>query len=396
MTLSVSNRSKLAYILESVFGTIPGTGPNTALRFTGESLNFNLKKDYSKEIRSDRQIADLTTVGASATGGVNFELSYREYDPLIEAASQGTWAPYGALGIGTSFAGTFTSTTITAGVAPTTTSAFTTLSKGQWFRLTAPAQLDDGKFYMVSRTVAPTSTVITVDPLTPILGVGSAIAGTLLATSRLTNGVTQRSFDLETQFTDVSQFLAYTGMVVNKMSLSIKPGAFVTGMFDFMGKAGQRGSVTALPGAVTPSQVNAVINGVSGGIKVFEGGAVLANTFMKSFDIDIDNSLRGQEAVGTLGNAGMASGTVKVTGKMELYLADGTYYDKFLNNTATSIVVSVGDGSNGYAITLPAIRYTDCKIDSGAIDQDISCSMTWQAVLDTTTLQTFFIDRFGS
>lgn len=396
MALSVSNRTKIAYILETLFGVIPGAGPNTALRFTGESINFSLKKDSSKEIRSDRQIADVMTLGASVSGGVNFELSYKEYDPLMEAALQGTWNPYGTAGTGTTFSATFTATTITAGAAPITTSAFTNLSKGQWFRLTAPAQLDDGKFYMVSRTVAPTSTVITVDTLTPLLGVGAAIAGTLLQTSRLTNGVNQRSFDLEVQSTDVSQFLTYTGMVVNKLSMALKSGAFVTGAIDFMGKTGLRSGATALPGANTASQTFSTINAVSGGFKVFEGAAVLANTFMKSFDIDVDNSLRGQEAIGVLGNAGVASGTVKITGKAELYFADGTYYDKFINNTASSIVIMLADGSNGYAITLPMVRYTDCKIDSGSIDQDMMCSMTWQAVIDPTSLQSIFIDRFGA
>ncbi|MEP7118177.1 MAG: phage tail tube protein, partial [Acidobacteriota bacterium] len=98
---------------------------------TGESLAFSLSKTESGEIRSDRQITDLIVTSASATGGVNFELSYKEFDDFIRAALQGSWVYYGVAtpglgqGVGTVFQGTFTSTVLTAGVAPTSTSAFT-------------------------------------------------------------------------------------------------------------------------------------------------------------------------------------------------------------------------------------------------------------------------------
>jgi hypothetical protein len=397
MPLAVSNRAALRYLQETNFGVIAASGPNTAIRFTGEGINFGINKDRSKEIRSDRSVADLFSVAADVNGPARFELSYREYDAWLEAVFQGTWGVYGTAGIGTAFSGTFTSTTITAGAAPTGSSAFTTLAKGQWFRLNAPAQPDDGKWFMVSRSVAPTSTVLTVDTLTPLAGTGSGIAGCTLATSRLTNGTTQRSFTIERQLLDVGQYFAYRGCVFNKLSLSFKAGAAVGGSFDVMGKDALRNTATNLPGGTTASQTYDVMNSVNNVGNIYEGGAALANTFVQSLDLMIDNNLRGQKAIGTLGNAGIASGTQVVTGKVQIYLADGTLYDKFINNTASSLTVRVADGSgNGYAVTLPKTRYTNVSIAAGSIDTDVMLSADVQAVVDPTTSQVIFLDRFGA
>ena len=121
MSTASSNRVALRYILESVFGTTPTTGNPNNLRITGESLAFALQTDSSKEIRSDRQVTDLVTVGASASGGLNFEMSYKEFDKLLEATFMNTWGVYGTNGVGAALALTIDSTagTLVAAVAPT-------------------------------------------------------------------------------------------------------------------------------------------------------------------------------------------------------------------------------------------------------------------------------------
>jgi hypothetical protein len=88
-----------------------------------------------------------------------------------------------------------------------------------------------------------------------------------------------------------------------------------------------------------PPRATARPNAVRGVFDILEGGSsITATTYIKSADITIDNSLRGQDAVGVLGNAGVAAGTIKASGKLEVYFADQTMYNKFLNNTETSLV----------------------------------------------------------
>jgi len=396
MALASTSLQQFRIIVESAFGATPVAGNPFNLRMTSQALNFAFQTQTSQEIRSDRQITDLVQVGASSSGAINFELSYNEFDPLIEAALQGTWAPYGTAGVGATFTANFTATTITAAVAPTGGSAFTTLAKGQWFKLTAPSHANDGMYFQVSKSVAPTSTIVTVETATP-LAVGTTVLLCKLSSSRLVNGVTQRSFSQEVQFSDIGQFFNYRGMVASKLSLNFASGAIVTGSFDMMGKDAVRGIATALPGSPIASQAFDVMNAVSGVGQVMEGGALLTGTFIKSMKLSVDNKLRGQTAIGVLGNAGIGSGTVAINGDIEVYLADGTMYDKFRNNTATSLSVRTVDGAgNGYIFQLPKVKYGDAKVNAGGMDNDVMLSMPFTALMDNTlTNQTILIDRVG-
>jgi uncharacterized protein YceK len=395
MPLASTSRTRVEYLLESVFGTIPGAGTPKSLRVTGESLDFAVQTETSKEIRSDRQTTDLVLVGASASGGVNMELSYNEFDPLMEATLMDTWQVYGTAGVGATFSATFTTTTITAAVAPSGNSAFTGLARGQWFRLTAPTHANDGKFFRVSSSVSPTTTVITVDAATP-LAAGTGIAGTLVSTSRLTNGVNQRSFTIQRSFNDVNQFFAFRGMTASKMSLSFQSGAILTGMFDFMGKDAIRSNSTQMPAAPAASQAYDVMNSVVGVGQVMEGGALLTGTFIKSLTLDVDNKLRGRTAIGTLGNVDIGSGTLEIKGSMEVYLENGTLYDKFLASASSSLSLRATDpAGNGYIISMPKVKYNDAKVNAGGIDQDAMLSLPFTALMDPTTQKTIFIDRVG-
>lgn len=393
-----SNRVALRYILESTYGTTPPTGNPNDLRMTGESLAFAIQTDSSKEIRSDRQVTDLIQTGASASGGVNFEMSYKEYDNLLQAIFMDTWSVYGTNGVSAPISFTIDSTagTLTASVAPGTTSAFSNLAVGQFFRLTATGDAADGAILQVA---SKTTTAITVSAATPIPGTGSraGVTGCTVSTSRLANGSTMRSFTLEKGLLDVGQFFRYRGMNASKLSLSFQSGAFVTGSFDFMGKDSVRGTATGLPGSPVASAAYDVMNAVTGVGNLLENGTPLTGTFIKSLKLDVDNKLRGQDAIGTLGYAGITSGTLAVSGEMEVYLADGALYDKFINNTASSVIWTMKDGAgNGYAITLPKIKYSDAKVQAGGLDQDVMLSLPFTALMDATTGKTVILDRFGA
>jgi len=69
-TLASSSRAQVRYIEESAFGVTPNTGTARNLRITGESLDFAIRTDSSKEIRSDRMKPDVTIV--SPTDGSEY------------------------------------------------------------------------------------------------------------------------------------------------------------------------------------------------------------------------------------------------------------------------------------------------------------------------------------
>ncbi len=400
MPLASTSAIQVRYIQEATFGVIPVAGNPLNVRVTGESLAYDISKQASNEINATRTISSMAPVGASTAGDLNGEMQYREYDRFMESTLQSTFTVYGTNGVGSSFTADFTATTITASVAPTTTSALTNLKKGQWFRLTTGG-INNGKLFRVSTTVAPTTTVITLDAGTPAT-VGSTVATCSVQTRRLTHGTTQTSYTIEKNMSDVTVFEAFTGMTPSKMSIAIASGSLSTINFSFMGKSAAMTTVTALPGTPTASYAFDVQSGVSGtSCQVWEGGAPLTSTFVKSVSLDYDNALRGQDALCTLGYVGIGSGTISLTGSMSIYFADKTIFDKFVANTTTSLIFSTMDGlGNGYVISLPVVNISSYQVTAGGKDADLMAEVQFTALRDATnadaTLQKVcFIDSFG-
>lgn len=400
MPLATSNRVALRCLIETAYGVVNTAAAANELKMTGESLAFAIQTDFSKVIRSDRQTTDLIQVGASASGGLNFEMTYKEYDTLLQAQFMDAWAVYGTAGVSAAISFTIDSTagTLTASVAPVGADAFLGIAVGQFFRLSAGADAANGA---ILRVASRTSTVITVSTATPIPGTGSraGVTGSTISTSRLVNGSTVRSFTIEKGMLDLTptQFFAYRGMNASKLSLSFASGAIVTGSFDFTGKDSLRTTTTGFTGGavIAPTTFDSV-NAVSGVGTLLENGAAIPGTFIKSLKLDVDNKMRGQDAIGVLGFANILPGSIMVTGELEIYLADGALYDKFVNNTSSSIVWTMRDGAgNGYAINLPKVKYSDAKVQAGGLDQDVMLSMPFTALMDTVTGKTIILDRFG-
>ena len=410
MSLASSSSVGITYMPEATFGLTPVSGAVRRLRITGETFDYAITKAESAEINSTRTISSVVPVDASATGGISGEISYREWDVLMAATLQSTFSAYGVNSVSATFsstAGGIAALSITAAVAPTAASAFTNLKKGQWIRVVAPGDTDNnGKIVKLSSTVAPTTTVLTLDAGTPMTLNAGTVALMTVASSRLTHGTTQTSFSIERELPDVSpaQYFAYKGMTPSKMTMQESSGALSSIGFDFMGKNAVRAATTSmLPAVITDSFSHEIHSGVAGAtVVIWEGGGPLAGTFVKSLKMDFDNSLRVQNGIGTLGAVGIGSGTIKLTGELEVYLADGALYDKFVNNTNSSIVFSSVDvDGNGYIISLPKINFTTLKTNASGKDQDMMLNISFTALRDNANAdvalqKAIFIDRVGT
>lgn len=407
-TLAASNRAQLAYKLEGVYPTnfgVPQAGNGVLLNMTSESLDYTVRTEQSKQIRSDRQVPDIVQVSASAQGGFGFEAQFKEYDPfLLGVLMSGSYAVYGTNGVSAALpALTLAAGTITAGTATSGSDNWANLQKGQWFILVPPVGATQavkdyfaGRAFRVSTAIAPTSTVITLDAATQI---NTAIAGTAMAlgailsssraandtTDGSTNGTTMKSYTLEVGHADITQFRQYAGMIPSKMDLKLSVGSIVTGSFDFMGKTMSLIPATSM-GLPAASQTYTPANATRGLFDIFEDGAsITASTFIKSADLSIDNSLRIQDAVGVFGAAGIAPGTMRATGKLSVYFADATMYQKLISGAASSLSVPLLDvNGNGYVYYFPRIKYTAAKVATGGLDQDNMLDMDFQALPDAT------------
>lgn len=400
MTFASSSLVTLTMIEEATFGVTPASGNPITVRVTGETLDFAITKEMSKEINSSRTNSSTTPVSANTSGGITAEMHYAGLDVPLQAVMQSTYAVFGTNGVGTAVAVNITTTTITATVAPTGANAFTNLKLGQWFSIVS-AGANNGKVLRVSTVTAPTTTVITLDAGTP--GVAATGESVQITSSRLTHGNTQKSYSIQRQHADNGVFTVFRGETFSKLSLAVASGSLSTISFDLMGKDADSNTTTFMPGTATDPVGYEVHSGVSGAMKqIWMNGAPLSGTYVKSATLDFDNSLRSQEALGTLGAVGIGNGTIAATLTAQIYFQDKAMFDRYKNNTNVSwILPSVDEAGNGYIFTMPKANVTTYKTNASAKDQDMMLDVTFNLLEDRSNAvaalrKVLFIDRIGA
>jgi hypothetical protein len=404
-TFSSASNIQLRYITESTPGTIPGAGNAVNLRQTSPTLKATIGQTKSNEMRSDRLATGSARTSLDLDGGFNFELSGKEYDPFFESTISSTFAHYGTAGLGTSFTATTLAGSITAAVAPTTTSAFTNLAMGSWIKVIPPSGASQAvkdyfadRFFKIHASTPPTSTVITLDASTPIAapGIVTSIAGYAISQSLITNASTKKYFSMEYQIADVTEFMTFTGMRVNNLSLNLEVGSLITGTFDFMGLGHTSQQTTLLPGSPVASQTLDPMSAVTDVGTLYEAGSSLLTNgcFIKSLKLTVGNNLRAQKAIATFGNTGIGEGELALGGQMEVYFPDATYYRKWLSGTNTDLAIGMADAAgNGYLFELPKVTFKDGALNPGGRNDDVMLTLPFDAFYGPTLTKGIRITR---
>lgn len=395
-----TSRIKLRSAIEATFGSVTGATERRTVRMTGDTLDYQIQYDSSKEIRSDRMVSDHIPLACSANGGFNFEWLYKEYDTYLEDMLQSTFTRFNTTGVSP----TLTSPTFAANsLTQTGGTSFATIGLGQWVYIAGctGAHAANNGVWESSRSVAATATVLTFEG-NPFTATGVAAGTVTISTSRLANGTSMRSRSLEVEFNDLTLFLTFLGMTGSKMSGTFQPGSIATGGFDFMGSDVIKplSGASNLPGtdAVAFPTTYDPVNCTSHIFKLYEAGAALpAGVKARGFDFSLDNKLRAQPGLQTFGPTGFGNGTIELGGKMSVYFANAALYDKYTQSQASSVAVVLKDpANNGYALTFPAIEFTEAKISRGSLDQDCVVDLTWRAKKDTVHNKMIVVDQFGA
>lgn len=196
----------------------------------------------------------------------------------------------------------------------------------------------------------------------------------------LENGSTFKSFTLEKQFADITQFVSYTGMVVDRFALTIRPGEIVTARLGFMGEDEAIQGTSVGTGAPTAPPTASPMNAVDH-ITLAQEGGVAAN--LLQLDVELANNLRAQPQLGDVNLFGVGTGRAVVTGSLEAYFETQVLYQKYLQQTESSLAVTLDDGSNSYALTLPRLKYHDGQVLAEGIDQDVLVRLQFTALRHT-------------
>jgi hypothetical protein len=237
--MSDANTSSVAFQRETTWGVLPVSPALKLQRHTGESIIHAKDTVVSEEIRSDRQTADMVEVGSNASGGMNFELSYTDFQHWMEAALFNTIQTLSIVGLTAS--GVASTQVITAAAA-----SFTAVQVGSYVKITGFTNpLNNG----VKLVLAKANDGTTITLAAGSLAADQAGATIGLSGKFLTNGTTRHSYLLERGIRNSSGtpvFQTYAGMCVDQMALTFESKKIITGSFTFMGKKGETSADSAM------------------------------------------------------------------------------------------------------------------------------------------------------
>lgn len=216
-----------------------------------------------------------------------------------------------------------------------------------------------------------------------------------------------RQFAVERRFSDHTpvDHELFLQMGVNTLAQTLAPQAIALGVVGFFGTTALAKSLTDITDLYTagdPTRVAApafdVYNTSSnvariarGGNKVGAGGV---NCVLNA-TVEVNNNMRRQNAVGFFGACGIGLGEFTVTGLLETYFDDLSFYNDVLagNETSLDIVLNGNDGRS-LLTSVPRIKFTTGAPQVPGKNADVVLPLAYQGLLDATLGYTLSYQRF--
>ena len=387
MTFASSNRAALSIIEEVTMGVTPSNPTFKALRYKGESLNYNVSNIVSEEIRDDRNTSELIQVGADVSGDIDFELSFGPFNDLLEGVLASDWSTPVSIAAATDIA-------VVNGTPDQMTSSITNfvtagLVAGQWVKVAGFSNAVNNGYHRLSAVAANALAFSQTTLTTEAAGASITITGTMLR-----NGTTMKSYTIQRYLKDIVKYFNFLGCAANTMSLDLKTNQILTGKMGFMGLSSTVSGSQTSGATITAAATNTPMNAVANVASIQQDYAAMTAKF-NSLTVNVANNIRAQDAIGTLGHVGLSLGKIDVSGNIELYFEDSTMYDKYIAATAFSFSFRVVDAEgNAYIVTIPRAKFESSSVVAGGIDTDIMFSASWRGVYDSTSGCTIQIDKF--
>ena len=200
------------------------------------------------------------------------------------------------------------------------------------------------------------------------------------ATNVLKPGKTPISHSIETGYTDISQFMLFKGWQANTMSLSVKDGLISCSIDGIAKTPAAPTSVTAATTTTAPVSYEP-FDSFNGSIS--EGGSTIAT--ITGIDIAFTNNLSESNVIFSDTIGAIIAGNIGITGTMTAQFWDVVLYNKFFNNTSSSISFTLTDTlTKTHTWALPKIMYTSGDINPSG-PGELSLSMKFNAQYDSSS-----------
>jgi len=194
----------------------------------------------------------------------------------------------------------------------------------------------------------------------------STFFNTFDTNDHMTIGTTPRYLAFEDAALDITQFRQFSGCLVNTATFNVAPNQMVQATFDIVGRNMVQASATA--GAPSVPQGFEPFDSFNG--ELLEGGVGTADgiCIVSALQFSISNDVSPAHVILCSANADQAAqmqfGMATVEGTMTVYYENAALINKFLNETETSLSVTVDDptGGNGYTFYMPRIKYNGASV----------------------------------
>lgn len=370
--MAESNRVRWLYVPEVTYNTAVVTPTMIEILRTGGNIQGTRQTVTSNTVRSNRMRRGLFSTGKGVEGTIEFEHGYLQQSDFIQAALCGTWtAPISTSATNIDAATADDSLNRAAG-------SFITdgFVAGMWIKI--------GGFAATANNIYARINAVTALKLTFLNGVNftTEAAGatvTLKNTRMCRNGTTERSFQLERGHLDINQFFGFNGIRFGDFSLSAPANGLVTGSVSMIGASFNRAATTKAS-VVTSANSNDAYNSTLNLLGLLENGAAMTDSLTK-IDFSIKNNLRERRAIGTETPVNVKYGTQDIDGSIELYLADGTMVDKFINFSDSSLSFRLSNGATDLSTiyTFAKLRYSGSLSENQGLDADEMVPMPFTA-----------------
>jgi len=371
--MSSSNRESISFIAEVTWGTTPGSPTGQKIEFVDTTIGQTNETTSSNTIRSDTNRVGTIRTGINPGGDLNTEWQFAAYDSFLEAAWRSTFPSDIAISATTIDAASGDNSFNDSG------SGFGSVLSGQWIRVSGYSDpANNGHFRVTTATSA--KLIVTGGTLvTEAVGPTVVIKGALMK-----NGTTQKSYTMERNAEDITEFISVTGMRVGEFNLSMGLRSIAAAGFTFIGKQATQAQATVMSGGFTTEVSNPKMNTIDDVKAIYIDGVISTDNFTQ-LDLAVTLNQEGLSAIGSLPFIDVDQRSIGVSGTLGLYYEDATFQDFSFDYTSFDLafITEDSDGAS-YVIDMQNVNITGGSPDNPGIDQTITAPYTYEATYDST------------
>lgn len=248
----------------------------------------------------------------------------------------------------------------------------------------------EGNSAAIYKITSCSSTVMVLN--TTALGNDANITGNT-EVNYIRTGSTYQTYLIQKEFTDITRYLAFTGMGIDTYDFRMESKSKVSQAFAFFGCQGLSRSAKVNTVAAIAASTNGIVNTSSMIGSLLKDGAAFGNAVM-SAAFQVKNNLRERPYIGSLVSQEHGVGFSEVTGELRVYFTSAEMLTAFLNHSTFSVefpaIDAAGNVTNVY---LPAVQTATGSPDNTGVNTDIMQNVQFRAVPHSTLGYQIQIDR---